>query len=131
MLLPWKQFRPSPTHRIVCQLSFTHRVAERVKGRKGHVSERRAGCISGALIMKEALFLIVPVGILRDILWEDILEMQGGTNRRGLRPLGSFLSIFSQSNGVNCSASTHPCPTCLSWCATAAPAAGVAAAGRG
>lgn len=93
MLLLWKQFRPSLTPRIVCQLSFTYRVAERVKGRKGHVSERRAGCIFVALLMKKALFSMVPAGILRGILWEDILETQGSTNSGGLRPLASFLKV--------------------------------------
>lgn len=59
MLLPWKQFRPSVMHGLVCQLSFTYRVAERVKGKSVHVSASTAcklsgGCTFAALMMKKS-----------------------------------------------------------------------------
>lgn len=47
MLLPWKQFRPSATHGTVYQLSFTYRLAGRVRRRSVHASESTASELGG------------------------------------------------------------------------------------
>lgn len=85
MLLLWKQFHPSATHGTVYQLSFTYRVAERVKRRSVHASESTACELGGvctfiALMMKKVLLLTLSVVILWDILQGDMLLMQGSTS---------------------------------------------------
>lgn len=83
MLLPWKQFRPSATHGTVYQLSFTYRLAGRVRRRSVHASEstaKRAWVASARLpVMKKVLLLTPAVVILREVLQEDVLLMRGST----------------------------------------------------
>lgn len=85
MLLPGKQFRPRATHGTVYQLSFTYRVAERVKRRSVLASESTARELGGvctfiAVMMKKVALLTLSVGILWDILQGDNLRRRGSTS---------------------------------------------------